>query len=531
MDAAQSRKQKLWSLLKNKQVWVIAAILVFAFILRYVVAISNEPPAQWWDSGDYLTGAKEIWNIAEYDTYTLSPRRPFFLSVLWGFFLKLGGDDTILLFVSVLFSLAVVWLTYKIAKTLFSQEVAWISAILSAVFWQYIFHTTRLLTDIPSLAFMLASLYFFWQGYGEERSKKDLIFAGLFFGLAWFTRAASLIYIVPLFAVVLVKDRWKFVLNKKLWLMVLVAVIAISPFIIWLFAEFENPVQKFTGIGGTEQRFAGRGQLKYLWENLDHIANDVFSPAIAGKFFSARFLGFLAILGVFFLSSSLFFGFDVMWKTKSKELLKRWFLLVWLLTPYVFYSLTGAGVEDRYLFGMFPVLFMAFGEALVRLKNAIKQNKAIAYAIIVLILLAIGYFQVDVGISSAKSARYGFAEIAYAGAWIKANSDSDDAVITSSKYQNMYYSERNTYPFVEKAEDRENASSFIPYLEKINPKFVVVSVYEPAFTPPWAYAFPQEHPELFQPMQAYYDSSNNPRLVIYGYMKHPAFQQANKTNS
>ncbi len=527
MDFLQTRKINFMQVLKTKGFWIIAAILIFAFILRYIVAVTYEPPAQWWDSGDYLTGAKEIWNIAEYDTYNLSPRRPFFLSVLWGFFLKLGFDDTALLFISVLFSVAVVWLTYKIAKDLFSKEVAWMAAILSAVFWQYLFHTTRLLTDLPSLAFVLASLYFFWHGYVEERSKKDILLAGLFFGLAWFTRAASLVYIVPLLAVVLVKDRWKFILNKKLWLMVLVAVIAISPFVIWLFAEFENPVQKFTGIGGTEQRFAGRGQLKYLWDNLDHIANDVFSPAIAGKFFNARFLGLLVFLGVFILFGNLFFGFDVVWKTMNKDLLKRWFLLVWLLTPYVFYSLTGAGVEDRYLFGMFPVLFMALGEILVKFKNAIKSNKFIAYAIPILIILVLGYFQVTAGITNSLAARNGFAEVAYAGAWMKANSAANDSIITASKYQNMYYSERNTYPFVEKAEDRENSSSFIPYLEKINPRFVVISVYEPAFTPQWAYNFPQEHPELLQPVQVFYDSTNNPRLVVYGYMKNHVFQQAN----
>ncbi|MEK6812510.1 MAG: hypothetical protein AABX86_00135, partial [Nanoarchaeota archaeon] len=290
--------------------------------------------------------------------------------------------------------------------------------------------------------------------------------------------------------------------------------------------SFDNPVQKFTGLGGGEQRFAGKGQPKYLWLNLEHIANDVMSPMIAGKFFSPRFLGFFIMLIVFFLYGSLFLGFDMLWKTKDKQLLKRWFLLVWLLTPYVFYSLTAAGVEDRYLFGMFPVLFMALGEGIVKIGSFIKnQSKILSYAIVVAILLVLMYGHTVAGYNAALNAKSGFAEVAFAGQWIKMNSNPDDAVITASKYQNMYYSERNTYPFIAKAEDRENASSFTTRLEEIHPKFVIISVYEPAFTPPWTYNFPQEHPELLQPVQAYYDQNKNPRLVVYGYLKHPAFMQ------
>ena len=56
-----------------------------------------------------------------------------------------------------------------------------------------------------------------------------------------------------------------------------------------------------------------------------------------------------------------------------------------------------------------------------------------------------------------------------------------------------------------------------PDLEKINPKFVVMSVYEQGFTPKWAYTFAQNHPDLLIPVQGYANSEKQPMLIIYQY--------------
>ncbi|MDO8555703.1 MAG: glycosyltransferase family 39 protein [Nanoarchaeota archaeon] len=517
MDVLQRRKEKLFAMLKSKKAWVTIAILILAFVLRYLVAIEHQPPAQWWDSGDYMTAAKEIAGITHLDSFTLNPRRPFLLSVLWAVLLKLGGNDTTLMWSSLIFSLAAVWLLYLLAKRLFNQPVAWITAFLVAVSWQNVFHTGRLLTDIPSLTFWLAAAYFFWMGYGEERSSKDLVLAGMFFGLAWFTRAASLIYVVPLFAVIFMKDHFLFVKQKRFWLFVLLALVAVAPFVVWLFSTYDNPIQKFTGLGGSEQRFAGRWQFHYLWDNLGPVANDILTPSISNVFFSAKFLGLLILLVCFWRCLHVFLGFDVLWKTRDKELLKRWFLLTWLLIPFVFYSLAGAGVEDRYLLGMFPVIFMFFGDAVVSLLRHAGKLKTVFWCLAIAIILFVGSQHIATGYTAAVNAKNGFAEVAYAGEWMKQNSNVGDAVITASKYQNLYYSERETYGFMNTSADKENASSFLYRLRDINPKFVVLSVYESAFTPQWAYQYPQQYQQMFIAVQGYLDAQQNPRLVVYYY--------------
>src|SRR3989338_8713140 len=121
MDVLDRRKEMVLGVLKSKKAWVTIAILIVAFVLRYLVAISHQAPAQWWDSGDYMTAAKEIAGITHLDTFTLNPRRPFFLSVLWAVLLKLGGSDTSLMWTSIIFSMAAVWFSYLLAKKLFDQ--------------------------------------------------------------------------------------------------------------------------------------------------------------------------------------------------------------------------------------------------------------------------------------------------------------------------------------------------------------------------------------------------------------------------
>ena len=59
-------------------------------------------------------------------------------------------------------------------------------------------------------------------------------------------------------------------------------------------------------------------------------------------------------------------------------------------------------------------------------------------------------------------------------------------------------------------------------LKEINPKYVVVSVYEPGFTPQWAYTVGQRYPNLLGPVKAYCqepgcEKGGAPLLIIYEY--------------
>ncbi|MEK6904642.1 MAG: glycosyltransferase family 39 protein [Nanoarchaeota archaeon] len=459
------KKENFQKLAKNKVTLILLLILLIAFFIR--VSLIKVNTAEWWDSADYMTSAKEFAGKVDLDTYEINPRRPFFLMILWGSILGLGLGDVAMRFSVIVFALLGIYFTYLIGKKMFNEYAGLIGAFLLAVNWLHIFHSVRLLTDIIAMTWWLVTAYYFWK-YLDEDKGKYLVLSGVFFGFTVFTRAASLIMIVPMLAALFFKEKFNIVKNKNAWLAVLMVFLVMSPFIIWLFATYDNPVEKFTGIGGGEQRFAGRWQFSYLWKNLPAVSTTILSPGLTQS--SAMFYGVLFILITLYLLWDVFLGFDILWKEGSKDLLKKLYLLVWIGMPYVFYSLAGAGVEHRYLISMFPAMFILFGDGLVRLGNLLsKKWKYLGLILILVVILPIGYSNYKYGVSLTVAKSSSYAEVALAGQWIRERSTPEDNVISASVFQNMYYSERNTHPFVGRGMDKDNERLCLERLEEINP--------------------------------------------------------------
>lgn len=480
-------------------------ILILAIATR--IPYTNTNQAVWWDSADYLSGAKEIGGKMNLETYDLNPKRPFLLPLLWGILYRLGANETILQLSNITLSVLVVLFTYLIGRDLYNKYVGLVASLLMSVLWMPLFFTFRFLTDIPALAFFLISLFYFWKGYINEIDKrKNILLFGLFFGLSFFTRAASLINIIPILAIILVKEKLKFFKNKNLILAVIVFLIVMSPFLIWLFATQDNAIQKFTGIGGEGERgFSVKPS--HLWTNAPYITSTLFP---VNTFVSRNIIGVIILLLVLVLTYDSLLGFDIMLKEKNHELMKKFFLLVWILTPYLFYSLN-PGIEDRYLLAMYPAMFILFTGSIVKWVDKVKQYKRDIISVLVLLLILISVVHITTADKIIKSKADSYGPVAMAGKWINENSYRNDKVVSASKYQNMYYSERETYPFP------KNEDEFESYLESIKPKYVVVSVFEPSFTPQWLYGYADKHDDVLKLAQAYTTTDNKALLAIYEY--------------
>ncbi|MDO8623040.1 MAG: hypothetical protein Q7R52_02245, partial [archaeon] len=91
----------------------------------------------------------------------------------------------------------------------------------------------------------------------------------------------------------------------------------------------------------------------------------------------------------------------------------------------------------------------------------------------------------------------------------------------ASIVQNQYYSERQSYDF--NYNNSNNLSAFEEKLRVIKPDYIIVNVFEPGFTPSWAYTYPQE--KNLTPVKAFlatkeYETIYNipegsPMLIIY----------------
>ncbi len=496
----------------NKFTVLLMLILLFSFILRLMYF--NDNTAEWWDSADYMVGAKEIAGKIDLANYELSPRRPFFLSLFWGAFVFLGANDAVLHFSVLIFSMLAILMVYLIGKELYNEKVGLIASLMLGVFWSHLFHTARLLTDVIASTFWLIALYFFIKGYlKNEKQTKNLILFGVFFGLSWFTRSAIIVMLAPLFLTILTKDKLKFLKKKSLWLGVLAILIAISPFFIYLFTQYDNPIQAYTGVG--EGRFEGGG-IKGFTENISLIANSLMLP------FTIIFL-----IGLFFLLD-FFLGLDLLLKN-DENVRAKFFLFILLATPIIFFGLTfNRALEERYFFPIFPIIFIIGGYGLMRLNDYLNKYYKYLGILVILALLILGsVVNISQANSLIKARAEGFAEIKYAGEWIKSNSNKDAVVMSASKFQNMYYSERDTIPFCPDKECMGNQELFLKRLKETKPNYVVLSIYEQGFTPEYlyfvnGYIFAQNNRDKLKPVYWYpekFDENNPPRIVVYEYLK------------
>jgi len=498
----ENRKDKLKSFFKNKNIYtyLLIALLLFAFILRLTYFNVNE--AVWWDGADYLTGAK-VWGQNLDLNYDFNPRRPFFMSLFWAGFYKLGLGEVSLHFSEVMFSMLGIFLVYLIGKEMFNKKVGLIAGFGMSVFWLHLFHTARLLSDIPALTFWLATVFFFYKGYIKKENSKFIWLAGFFFGLTLFTRTAYAIMLFPLMVYIISKEKLGFLKNKNFWIAVVLAFLAISPYIIYNFAIYDNPIEKITGLGSGEDRFRGAGNFMRLFYNLP-----IFHSTLFWTFLVLSILGFV----MFF---DLIVGFDMIFK--NEKIRKRLFLLVWILTPYVFHSLTAVAInEPRYLFASFAGLFIVFGYGVMFGYNKIKKyNKYIAMVFLIVILIVGGYGQLAHADRSIKSKATSYKEVKDAGVWLYQNTEYGDKVVSQSIYQNMYYSERYTFDF-HSEEGKLTEEEFNLKVKELKPKYMVVSVFEPGFTPDWAYSYGERNKDKVKPVIGY--GGDQPVLIIFEFI-------------
>jgi 4-amino-4-deoxy-L-arabinose transferase-like glycosyltransferase len=496
----EQRKNKLNNFLfgwvKDNYDKAFLGVLALALIIRIYFFIITKTQPVWWDAADYLSLAKVFGKGLRLD-YLFSPRRPFLLSLIWAFFFKIGLDEISLRILQVLFSMGALVGMYMVGKSMFNKKIALISSCLFAVFWQDLFFSYRMMTEIPDLFFFLFALYFFWEGYIKKR-KNMLIWFGVFLGCAVLTRAATLMMGFSFAIFIIIHDKWRFVKNKELWKAVLIVLLFLSSFLFFIYVkEQSNPINRFLGIG--ERRFNSTNSMKFA----GIITYSAFFPQYLGW---ALLIPFLLGLGMLLLD--LILNIDLVWKAKNEKLQTELFLFLLFLVPFFYHAYIGDHFEDRYLMLCFIPFFMILSDALLKVYEWIKPHgKQLAIGAIIAILLLGAYFQLNMANTTIINKSTSYAPVKDAGLWLKENTLPNETVMTRSYYQNFYYSERETYKI-----SSTNETDFIKELKDKKPDYFILSVFEQY--PDFLYSFPQEHPEIMTPIKVY-NQGDQPLLIIY----------------
>jgi len=162
---------------ENIGVCVIVAlfILINLFLLNF--------NGVWWDSSVYIGMGKYIFSLGESGLW--EPSRPILWPLFLGFIWKTGLNPVASgKIFSLAFSIGCILLTYIIAKKIFNKHIALLSSLFLVFSYTFIFFSTKILSEIPSLFLMLLSIYFFID--------KRFFLTGLFAGLAFLTKFLEL---------------------------------------------------------------------------------------------------------------------------------------------------------------------------------------------------------------------------------------------------------------------------------------------------------------------------------------------------
>lgn len=512
----EKRKFKLKELcfgwVKDNYDKLFIAILILAFILRIWIFFKTASQPFWWDEADYLSAAKK-WaglnpNLGDIWYY----RRGFLWPLISSLFFRIGIGEIGIRFLVFLLSSGIVAVSYFIIKKMFNKKIAVLTSLALSLSWIYLFFTGRVLTDIPSAFFILLSLLFFWKGYVLKEGNKFIYLFGLSLGLAVLTRMQSLVFAFPFLIYIFTKEKFKMFKNKSLWIALGLFMILFIPQIIMYISRYGNPVTDilghYFGVKGvtSDADYIQRSSsnLFAYFANLPYILGGQYPLGIA--------IFVLFLIGALIFLFNLVLGFDKIFK--NEEIQKKLFIALWIIIPFLVLGYITDYVEQRYasadllfLFAIAILPLMKFGEYISK-REKIGSRKSFIFVFIILLILIIPNFTWGNDLTENKLLSY--SEIQQAGLWIKENSNPSDLVITASRPQIVYYSERSVQSGSLPVWD--NATYFESQINELKPRYLVLSVYEQS--PQWIYEYPQNNTDKITPVKAFYQGQN-PVVIIY----------------
>ncbi|MFH1331682.1 MAG: glycosyltransferase family 39 protein [archaeon] len=478
----------------------ILGIIIFAFVL--LLRYFNINQALWWDEAEYLSIAKH-WAFGV--PFDVSYIRPPFFPALMALFYVLGANEFVIRLFMLVVALAATYFTYLVAKQLFDKRIALVSSFMLAASHLTIFYTARILIDVLVTLLWLLVIFFFWKGYVRKESKYYLWLMGVAVGLGASLKMPFILIVAPLVLYVFLNEGFSMFKNKRLWLAVLFFFIGILPY----FLYFNLSYGGLPFISTPSYGF-GKGDLTFdFYSMVFPLVLRSPIPFLEGVWIFNIFL-ILFLVGMGYIVVNLFLGWDLLRKEQSLKVYA--FLLAWMVVPFVFLSMISQA-EDRYLFMIYPAVFMVSSLMLFKCYDFVKKyNKYLALAFVFAVLLSYAYAQISYGDALTKSKSASYLQLKEAALWMKERSGPDDLILNSGVPQNTYYSERNTtfYP--------ENEADFDKFITDYKPKFMVISVFERS--PDWTYDWPEKNQDRVVPVQAYYADAEQkqPLLVIYQFV-------------
>lgn len=505
-------KNKLFGWAKDNYDKTFLIILLSALIIRILVFIATKDQALWFDAAEYMSTAKYWAGIGDMGDIWYY-RRGFFWPLFCSLFFKLGLGEKAIRFATVLFSTGIVAVSYFLIKNMFNKKYALYASIGLTFSWVMLFFTGRPMTSIPATFFLLLGLLCFWKGYELKQGNKFIYLFAIFFALSILTRMQNLVFIPIFFIFILIKERFKFLKNKSLWIALGIFLLVLSPLIIMYSQHYGNPVVDIMsyifGVKSETALTVANRTLSTLPMYFKDLPYNLTKPVFV-----------LFLIGVLYFFADLFLGFDKI--LKNKKIQKKFFIFLWIAIPLLFLGYLGAYPQQRLTMAQHPFLFLIAAIPLFKIGGVVKKhlkfNKKIM-AFLILLAFVIAFIpNVMWANQLIENKKLSFLELKTAGEWINENSNEGDMIITNSFPEISYYSERKVATFGTCYNNPEahlpacSKEEFYEFVEDVKPRFMMLSAFQRHEE--WMFEYTNEHNDIWTPVHAY-RQGEQPILVIY----------------
>ena len=325
----------------------IGIIIIIILFICANIAFLNFYNDIWWDSSVYIGMGKYIFSSGKSGLWEES--RPLIFPLILGIGWKLGFDTVYFgRTVSVIFAILVVFMTYKIGAKLFSGKAGLLAAFFTAFSYTFLFYSPNILTEIPSMLFLLLALYFFMED--------KFFLMGIASGMAVITRLFQVFALIGLGLVFLIYMCKKPKFISKLFYCAAGFLMLVLPYLILNYYLYNDTLEPFKAQA-------------HLTRTTTWVHYQEFPFYIKGLLKE----NFFAVL---LLSLPLFFRKD------------RGFIAVFLMPAiYIFIFSIARNKDMRYALLVMPFLYLLLAYCLIQIHGRIKYKK-LASVIFILILAA-----------------------------------------------------------------------------------------------------------------------------------------------
>lgn len=446
------------------------------FLVGFLRLMNLNQPL-WPDEALYAHTAKNLITHGEltFDGTPWTQQPPLFIFFIALSYTLFGVSETAVRIVGPLFGIIGILATYYLGKLLYGQKVGLIAAFFIAMVPSHWFFSRMLLADVLLATLVTLTLIVFYRGY-EFKNSRLLLISGLFIGVTSLTKRIGPIIFLIIFSYLFLRERsWKWMKNRNIQSMLLVAVIILLPWSFRNYLIFHDPaIDSSSYFSQASSIITLSG---FSFSNIKNLPAAISLPIFVPSLF-----------GIYFII-----------KERRKE-----GLLVLLPIAFFIYVLSFWDEYEirRYLLPTIPFISICAALGLTKLFPG--NNKKLA--ILILTIFGIFVWNLHDGLDILSKNSYKYQGYKEAGSWIDKNTPKE-AVVISNARAIWYYSNRKCTYFP----DSENE-----FWENIGEDTYIVLGEWPVATgyPKYVFNLTERYPASFK-FNASFNTRPLPVVYIY----------------